>query len=90
VFALVGGLFVWRPGHGPARPAGLCALAVLLCPVQIVVGFTRTLIVHIPLGVALVALVIWIGVAAWRMPLRSGAAAAAVPAAAPTPEWTVA
>ena len=67
--ALSGAVLMWRPGRGSGRPAMLCALAFLLCVVQIGLGFTRELIIHVPLGVILVGLVIQIAVLSWRMPL---------------------
>jgi hypothetical protein len=74
--ALVPAAVLWRPGRGPARPALLCAAAVVLCGVQIVVGFTRDLIIHVPLGTALVYLVIRIALLAWRTsPPERGTAA---------------
>jgi hypothetical protein len=67
--ALSGAVLMWRPGRGSGRPAVLCAVALLLCVVQIGLGFTRELIIHVPLGVILVVLVIQIAVLSWRMPL---------------------
>ena len=67
--ALCGGLW-WRPGRGPGRPAALCAVAVLLCGVQVGLGYPRELIIHVPLGVVLVGLVIQIAVLSWQLPLQ--------------------
>jgi len=55
-----------RPGRGPLWPAfaglGLFALIAL----QIVLGFTRVLIVHVPLGVSIILLAVLLTIWAWR------------------------
>jgi hypothetical protein len=66
--ALPGAALMWRPGRGSGRPAMLCAVAFLLCVVQIGLGFTRELIIHVPLGVILIGLVIHIAALSWRIP----------------------
>ncbi|HEX3790347.1 MAG TPA: hypothetical protein VHW44_20950 [Pseudonocardiaceae bacterium] len=65
--ALLGAVLTWRA----ARAAVLCAVALLLCIAQMVLGYTRDLIIHVPLGVLLVALVVYLPVLAWRMPLST-------------------
>jgi heme A synthase len=54
------------PGRGPLWPAlagfGLFALIAL----QIVLGFTRVLIVHVPLGVSIILLGVLLTIWAWR------------------------
>ncbi len=74
--ALVGGVLLWRPGGGPGRPAALCAVALLLCVAQIGLGYTRVLILHVPLGVIVVGLVIQIAVLSWQPPRRRDAVVA--------------
>ncbi|HEY0637040.1 MAG TPA: hypothetical protein VGD67_05280 [Pseudonocardiaceae bacterium] len=64
---VVAALF-WRPGRGPAWPL-LATVALFLAEgVQLGVGYTRTLAIHLPLGVAIVgctvAMFIWS--LAWR------------------------
>lgn len=60
----------WRPGRGPAWP--ILASLVVVCGivVQILLGYARTLSVHVPLGVAIVAgdvlLLVWV----WK-PVRT-------------------
>jgi len=62
-FALA--LVVWRGGRGPGRPALFAALALVLCAAQIVLGFTRDLAVHVPLGAVLLYLVVRILMLSW-------------------------
>jgi hypothetical protein len=54
------------PGRGPLWPAlaglGLFALIAL----QILLGFSRTLIVHVPLGVSIIMLGVLLTIWAWR------------------------
>jgi hypothetical protein len=73
---LVAAVLLWRPGRGPGRPAVLCAVALVLCGAQIVVGYTRELIIHVPLAVVLIGLVIQIAVLSWRLPLGTAATVA--------------
>lgn len=75
---------MWRTGSGSGRIAALCAVAFLACGAQIGLGFARVLIIHIPLGVGLVALVVRLGVEGWRRTAPQGAAPTAptVPAMA--------
>jgi hypothetical protein len=62
---LLAALVVWRGGRGPGRPALFAALALVLCAAQIVLGFTRDLLVHVPLGAALLYLVVRILMLSW-------------------------
>lgn len=55
---LVIGVLLWRPGRGPGWPA-LSALALLwLVSLQVGLGYIRQLDAHVPLGVALLGLLI--------------------------------
>jgi uncharacterized membrane protein YozB (DUF420 family) len=71
LLTLPAALLMWRPGRAPGRLPALCGLAFLMCGGQIGLGFARVLIVHIPLGIALLGLVLYIAVTAWRMPLTA-------------------
>ncbi|WP_285479266.1 hypothetical protein [Amycolatopsis sp. NBRC 101858] len=62
---LLAALVVWRGGRGPGRPALFAALALVLCAAQIVLGFTRDLAVHVPLGAVLLYLVVRILMLSW-------------------------
>jgi hypothetical protein len=59
----------WRPGRGRAWPAWLCLGVAAAIVGQIILGYSRVLAVHIPLGVLIIAadllLVVWV----WR-PVR--------------------
>jgi heme A synthase len=54
------------PGHGPLWPmfAGLGLFALIA--LQIVLGFTRVLVVHVPLGVSIILLAALLTIWAWR------------------------
>lgn len=54
------------PGHGPWWPALACLGLFGLIALQIVLGFTRTLTVHIPLGVTIILLASALTNWAWR------------------------
>jgi len=54
------------PGRGPLWPA-LAGLGLFgLIALQILLGFRRTLVVHVPLGVSIIALGVLLAVWAWR------------------------
>jgi hypothetical protein len=67
----------------PPTATRLCGVTLLLCGGQIGLGFARVLIIHIPLGIAVLALVVWIAVIGWRTPLPGRSAPAASETAAP-------
>lgn len=54
------------PGRGPLWPAAACLGLAVLVGVQIAVGFTRVLAVHVPLGVTIIGLTILLAGWAWR------------------------
>ncbi|HUR07623.1 MAG TPA: hypothetical protein VM347_34130 [Nonomuraea sp.] len=63
---LVAAVLVWRPGRGTGWPA-LVGLAILLLGVvQSAVGGSGLLTVHVPLGMAVFGLSVWLLVWAWR------------------------
>ena len=62
----VAAVLYWRAGHGPAWPTWLSLLLVAAIVVQIVVGYSRILAVHIPLGVLIVTTALWLAVWSWR------------------------
>lgn len=49
-------LLIWRPGRGPFWPFPATLALFGLIAVQIMLGFGRVLAVHIPLGLAIIAL----------------------------------
>jgi hypothetical protein len=77
---VVVGVLIWRPGRGAAWPA-LISLGVLAAEVlQITLGFARSLSMHVPLGVAIIAGLIVLTLRVWR-PEEPRVASAAVDAA---------
>ncbi|NRQ40117.1 hypothetical protein HII36_51085 [Nonomuraea sp. NN258] len=63
---LVAAVLVWRPGRGAGWPA-LVALAVLLLGfVQSMLGGSGAITGHVPLGMAIFGLNVWLVVWAWR------------------------
>jgi hypothetical protein len=63
---LVAAVLMWRPGRGAGWPA-LAGLGVLLLGfVQSTLGGAGLVAVHVPLGVALFGLSVWLLVWAWR------------------------
>jgi hypothetical protein len=65
---LAAALLAWNRGLG-WRATACTTLALVLCGVQLAFGFTRDLLIHVPLGSALVYLAVRIAVLAWKMPL---------------------
>ncbi len=53
VLQLVAAVLLWRPGHGSWTPMLFSVVEFVLVITQMVVGGSRALAVHLPLGVAL-------------------------------------
>lgn len=68
LLTFVAGILVWRPGRGPAWPALASLVAMLLGFVQSAVGGSGAVIVHVPLGMALFGITVWLVVWSWRSP----------------------
>ncbi|MEU6012169.1 hypothetical protein [Streptomyces sp. NPDC047453] len=66
----------WRPGRGPGWPAAVSAVLLVAEAGQAVLGYQRTLGVHVPLGVTLIAAGLLLLVQVWR-PLPPGHVTAA-------------
>jgi hypothetical protein len=60
----------WRRGRGPAWPVAVSLAIVAAIAAQIALGFARLLIIHIPLGAAIVAASIRLLAWAWQSPAR--------------------
>jgi hypothetical protein len=60
LFSLVVAILWWRPGRGPAWPIGVTAISLVAIGAQIAVGFADLLQVHIPLGVSIFGLNLWL------------------------------
>ena len=71
MFVAVAGILLWKPGRGPGWIALIGVLQLVVVLVQYTLGFGHVLLLHIPLGVAivggLVPLLIW----SWRSPDRA-------------------
>jgi hypothetical protein len=71
-FAMVAAAVLhWRPGRGPGWVALACVVVAAAIVVQIVLGYSRTLAIHIPLGVLIVTASVSLLVWSWR-PARVG------------------
>lgn len=55
-------VLVWRPGRGPWWPAPVSAGLFGVEALQIVLGYARTLAVHVPLGVAIITALVLLSV----------------------------
>jgi hypothetical protein len=66
VVATLGAIPIRWPGRGPWWPLTATAGLFALIAVQIVLGFTRTLAIHIPLGVSIIIIAVLLTVWAWR------------------------
>ncbi|PRX96165.1 hypothetical protein [Allonocardiopsis opalescens] len=71
---LVAAVLYWRPGGGPPWPAWASLALLLLGMAQSAVGGSGAVAVHVPLGVAVFGLTVWM--LTWAMAARR----AAVPA----------
>jgi heme A synthase len=74
---------VVRLRGGPGWPALACLGLFGLTAAQIMLGFGRALTVHIPLGVAIIALTVGLTVWSWRRPKQAADEAGDETAAAP-------
>ena len=61
-----GAVLWWRFGGGPALSIAVCTVLLGAEALQILLGFSRTLAVHIPLGVLIVLSILWLFTWAWR------------------------
>ncbi|WP_329566751.1 hypothetical protein [Kitasatospora sp. NBC_01266] len=66
LLSVVAALLAWRLSGVLARIAVLYAVLLVLCAAQITLGFSRVLLIHIPLGVAIFALCEKFAVDAWK------------------------
>lgn len=87
---LVAAIVLRWPGRGPSWPIWVIIGLFGLVALQIVVGFSRTLVLHVPLGVSLIVLTVLMLVWAWRPKAHDwwpgGLPGGGEPAAAPAPE----
>jgi hypothetical protein len=66
---IVAAVLLWRPGRGPGWPVW-ASLGFFAClALQTFLGYRRLVVFHIPLGTAIIALMLLLVVWAWR-PVR--------------------
>ncbi|MEV4804528.1 hypothetical protein AB0K18_31400 [Nonomuraea sp. NPDC049421] len=63
---LVVAVLLWRPGRGAGWPAVVGAAVLLLGFVQSMLGGSGAVAAHVPLGMGLFGLSVWLLVWAWR------------------------
>lgn len=63
---LIAAVLVWRPGRGAGWPALVSLLVLLLGFVQSAMGGSGVMAVHVPLGMTIFGLSVWLLVWAWR------------------------
>ncbi|MGN9842748.1 hypothetical protein ACTMTI_31950 [Nonomuraea sp. H19] len=63
---LVVAVLMWRPARGPGWPALVGLVVLLLGFVQSMLGGSGVVAAHVPLGMALFGLSVWLLVWAWR------------------------
>jgi hypothetical protein len=63
---VVAAVLRWRPGRGPGWVPLACVVIAAAIVVQIVFGYSRTLAIHIPLGVLVVTASVLLLVWSWR------------------------
>lgn len=66
VVAAISAVLLRWPGRGPWWPSLACLGLFGLIAVQIILGFARTLAVHVPLGVAIIMLALLLTIWGWR------------------------
>ncbi|MEU6549839.1 hypothetical protein ABZ915_06040 [Streptomyces sp. NPDC046915] len=85
LLSVIAALLVWRLGGGPSVIALRYTILFVLCVAQISLGFSRVLILHIPLGVGVFVMAEKFATDVFRLkPGAEPAAAAATESAEPT------
>ena len=69
VVLLVALVLAWRPGGGPAWTVFAGLLLAFATMVQLGLGFSRSLAIHVPLGTTVIIAVFLLLVWAWQRPL---------------------
>ncbi|WP_052433116.1 hypothetical protein [Streptacidiphilus carbonis] len=70
LLALAAAVAAWRPGGAPVAIVREQAIALVVIALQMMLGFSRELIIHVPLGVGVVVIVLRNARSAWTLPLR--------------------
>ena len=69
VVLLIALVLAWRPGGGPAWTVFAGLLLAFATMVQLGLGFSRSLAIHVPLGTTVIIAVFMLLVWAWQRPL---------------------
>lgn len=69
VVLLIALVLAWRPGGGPAWTVFAGLLLAFATMVQLGLGFSRSLAIHVPLGTTVIIAVFLLLVWAWQRPL---------------------
>lgn len=62
----VAGVLLYRPGRGPSWPMWISLVCLVVSVGQALLGYTRTLSLHVPFGVLITAALLLLLVWAWR------------------------
>jgi hypothetical protein len=62
----VAGVLVWRPGRGPLWPAMASLVFLVVLVAETLLGYTRMLGMHVPLGVLMTAVLALLLMWVWR------------------------
>jgi len=68
LLVIVAAILVWRPGRGPAWPIWMSIGLAVLVEAQKMLGYLRMVDLHIPVGVAIFGLSVWLVV--WSFTIR--------------------
>ncbi|GAA1960695.1 hypothetical protein [Kitasatospora viridis] len=90
LLAAIAGLLVWKAAGGPSTPAIQYGILLLCCVAQISLGFSRVLLIHVPLGVGIFVMAEKFAVEAFRLRPGGATGSAAGSPAAPAAEPAVA
>ena len=62
----IAAVLMWKPGGGPSWPAAVCAGIFVAEGAEIALGYSGVLVIHIPLGTAILAAFVVLLLRVWR------------------------